>query len=461
MESSNPLSSQSALNISVDLDSLPTYQRYLELLIQAEDLFMEDEVIANYASASETNTNKNYRQPVEKILCDENLELSAAGEELKSFGVKESLSTYIFKLLASYTIKNSKRYSGSTEIRVEKIYRSLESNLPLIFVLLKSYEVPAACLENNYKTVIRSSLNYYRNNFFDLLLEDWSCWEDFRGRFTTFPPVGLSSLPGEHPNFRGRFTTSPYTCPADKNALHVFIRDLDKNLLHCLRNNEEISVWERIEGEISSAPCAVSFADKSLQLFAKGRGNVLLHTSYSDRCEPWKNLGGHIVSAPTACLTENGELHIFARGAKDDLMHIVRNSHGQWSDWESLAGGITSAPSCVTWGCNRVDVFARGKGNNLFHLYLSESECGLWENLGGCITSAPSATSRTANRLDVFARGSENQLLWRSWKGVCWSDWIELGGYLTSAPSATSVAPHSIDVFAKGSGDKLMFICNK
>ncbi|WP_139903714.1 hypothetical protein [Clostridium thermarum] len=470
MESSNPSSSQSAMNISFDYESLPAYQDYLEILVQTEHMFMEDEAALNVPSSSDVTsesgaaritTNINYGQSLEKILSDENHELSSACEKLKNMGVSEGLSTYMFKLLASYTIKNHKKYNGSTENKAEKIYDSLDSNLPILSLLMKSHKVPPYIYEKCFKTVIRSSLNYYRNNFFDLLLEDWTCWQELGGRFTTIPPLSLSSSPGQPSNIRGRFTTSPHICSTDKDTLHVFIRDSDKNLLHCLRNSEEFGEWERIEGQAASAPCAVSLDDKNLVLFAKGCGNVLLHRFYKDHWQPWTTMGGNIVSAPTACLTENGDLHIFARGRNNDLVHIVSDPEGLWSSWESLGGEINSAPSCVSWGGNRVDVFARGKGNNMYHIYLSDNQCGLWENLGGRLTSAPSATSRTASRLDVFARGSENQLLWRSWKGVCWSDWIDLGGYLTSAPSAASMEPHRIDVFAKGAGDKLIYISNK
>ena len=439
MESSNSPSSQFAKNICIKLDALPNHHQYLQQLLQAESLFMEDDSMISNSSTTDTNEFNNFRKPVEKILSDENSELSAVREELKSFGVKNETSLYIFKLLASYTIKNSKRFAGSTELKVTKLQESLEKDLPFVYSVLSNYAIPYAFQQNSFKTVIRCSLNHYRNNFFDLVLEDWSCWD----------------------RQSGLFSSAPYVSTDNNNKLHIFIRDKDKNLLHSFIENQQWNQWNIIPGPVASAPCAAQFDENHLELFVKGEDNTLLQRSFTGSWSPWRSLRGNIVSAPCECLCENGELHIFARGVKNDLVHIIRFPNGSFSSWESLGGELTSAPTSVSWGGDRIDVFARGTENRLYQLSFSNSKWGKWVNLGGFITSAPGASSRVTNRLDVFARGSSNQLLWRQWNGVNWGPWLDLGGYLTSAPASISQSPDRIDVFAKGAGNQLIYISNK
>lgn len=433
MESSNPLSSQSAMNISMKSGDVSEHRNYLQQLLQAEDLFIEDD------HSSDKNEYKSFRQPVEKILYDEKSELTNALNQLTNLGVKHSLSEYIFKLLASYTIKNNKRYSGSTNLRVDKIYNSLGGKLPLVFTALQGYEISSDILESSFKTVIQCTLINYRNKFFDLLLEDWSCWESLPGNFTSAPCLTLGN----------------------DSKLHLFVRSSDKNLFHNCISEGKWSEWKIVPGDISSAVCAVKTKNNNIQLIAKGKNNNLLIRSLEGYRDSWSNLDGDIISAPCQCLCENGELHIFARGKNNDLVHIVKDTKEQWSPWESLGGSLTSAPASVSWGGNRIDVFARGENNNLLHRYYYNLQWSPWENLGGNISSAPAVSSRTSNRLDIFARGSDNQLLWRIWNGVNWSSWIDLGGYLTSSPSSISVSPDRIDVFAKGVGNQLIYISNK
>ena len=439
MESSNFPSSQCAKNICIKLDALPNHYQYLQQLLQAESLFMEDDSVISHSSTTAIKESKDFRKPVEKLLYDENSELSAVCEELKSFGVKYETSLYIFKLLASYTIKNSKRFAGSTELRVNKIQESLEKEVPFIYSVLSSYKIPYNLLQDNFKAVIRCSLNHYRNNFYDLVLEDWSCWD----------------------RHGGYFSSAPYLSTDSNNKLHIFIRDKDKNILHNFIENHQLNQWNIIPGTVTSAPCAAQLGENHLELFAKGEADNLLQKTYTGSWSAWRNLGGNIISAPCECLCESGELHIFARGSKNDLLHITRFPNGSFSSWESLGGNLTSAPSCVTWGGDRIDVFARGAENSLCHLTFSKGKWSSWENLGGFITSAPGSSSRAANRLDVFARGSSNQLLWRQWTGVNWGPWLDLGGYLTSAPASISQGPDRIDVFAKGAGNQLVYISNK
>jgi hypothetical protein len=246
-----------------------------------------------------------------------------------------------------------------------------------------------------------------------------------------------------------------------EGRLDLFVRGTDGALYHRY-GWSAWSEWERLGGELTSAPAAVSWGPDRIDVFALGNDSALWHiwlngSTWSD----WESLDGNWTSAPAVLSAGVNSMNVFVRGKDDALWHIwwgwdESQSKWKWSSWGSFGEYLTSAPAAVSWGPGRIDVFARGKDNDLMHRPYVFPTWSDWESLGGVLTSAPTASSPHENCLHVFFRGENKDLCHIMGDGQQWGSWESLGGELTSAPTAVYCGSSRTDIFAKGADNTLV-----
>ena len=89
-----------------------------------------------------------------------------------------------------------------------------------------------------------------------------------------------------------------------------------------------------------------------------------------DRGMPWQRLGGNLASAPAAASWGQGRLDVFALGRDLNVYHLSSSDGITWQYWQRLGGPFSSAPAATSQGSGSIDLFARGQDLALDYLRL-------------------------------------------------------------------------------------------
>jgi hypothetical protein len=205
-------------------------------------------------------------------------------------------------------------------------------------------------------------------------------------------------------------------------------------------------------GTLTSAPAASSWGAGRVDVFARGTGNALIHTSNGGGT--WETVGGVLSAEPAAVSWSPGRLDVFVRGSDNALWHNAGDG-SRWFGWESLGGVLKTGPTVSSWSAGRLDIFATGSDNALWHKSWTGSGWGGWEALGGVTAASPAAVSWGPNRVDIFVQGSDNALWHKWWSGSGWGGWETLGGTLSWSPAVTSTGSAQLSIFTRGSDNAI------
>lgn len=208
-------------------------------------------------------------------------------------------------------------------------------------------------------------------------------------------------------------------------------RDDSRSARYEIEEKEAEKVVPAFFSEEDPAVAASSWSEGRLDLFVRGTDGALYHRSGDGSTwSEWERLGGELTSAPAAVSWDPGRIDVFALRNDNAVWHIWGDG-ATWSDWESLGGNWTSAPAVSSPGENVLDVFIRGEDNALYINRWDgrQSKWGGWQTLGGKLTSAPAAVYSGSSRTDVFAKGPGNTLVHKWWGAPKWdwNDFEEIG----------------------------------
>jgi hypothetical protein len=167
------------------------------------------------------------------------------------------------------------------------------------------------------------------------------------------------------------------------------------------------------------------------------------------------DLGGYLTSPPTVVQVGTGELDVFYRGRGNILWQRTRTSSGWHQPHELRQMGAVGVPRAVAQPNGVIDVFWAGTHDD--HLWHGQYSPGRgWtgpQNLGGSLSGSPYPVETAAGQVQVFWQGKDTHL-WHVVRrlGAPWSGAASLGmGRLGGAPHAVALANGQIDVFWRGS----------
>ena len=195
---------------------------------------------------------------------------------------------------------------------------------------------------------------------------------------------------------------------------------------------------------------AVARAPGDLVLFARGADGAVYVREGLDGS--WVSIGGDATSGPAAMVRPDGTMDVFVRGPGDAIWHTSRTRGGSWVAWESLGGVLISAPGATARvGTDTIDLFAAGTNQALYHREFNPRDgWSRWSSLGGAIAAAPSPVSRKTGWLDTYVRGTNATLYNKSYTNGSWTDFDDVDGQTLSAPSAVTRSYGNLDVFVRG-----------
>ena len=156
--------------------NLSTYDIYFKTLLEAEKHFNED--LTGITKESLT---------IEMALLNNSFHDTFS--KLYSYGINKKLTKYLFRLIATYTLKNETEFLGDTSEKTLNIFTSLRKSIPWIFTVLKGYKVPELLIDDTIKSVIKFCLIKLNRTSTTTTLDDWSPWEDLGGSLTSAPSV--------------------------------------------------------------------------------------------------------------------------------------------------------------------------------------------------------------------------------------------------------------------------------
>jgi hypothetical protein len=195
----------------------------------------------------------------------------------------------------------------------------------------------------------------------------WSSWISLGA-----PSVGASS--------------GPAICSYGPNRLDIFVRGGNDHLYQKTYTGTW-GPWIDIGGFLTSEPaCVAKMNSTTKRIDVVVRGNNLLmyiNTNINGSWIGWSQVGGtdSLTSGPGISSRSINTLDLFARGTNNQLLHNKYN--GSWSGWTSLGGFLTSSPDAVSWSSNRIDVVYRGSNLNIQQVYYNGVNWYGYFNLGG------------------------------------------------------------------------------
>ena len=170
--------------------------------------------------------------------------------------------------------------------------------------------------------------------------------------------------------------------------LDVFVRRGDGQLDQVWwdSSNPRWNVAERLGGELTSDPAAVSWGSDRADVFMRGVDGGVHHMYWDpplrqSSVRQWGSdaiggpsgrppLNGTIIGGPAVSSEGTNRLDVFVR-APDNQLYEKGWYGSAWVGWSGPRGApqtITSDPAAVSWGPGRVDVFARGPRGQLMHI---------------------------------------------------------------------------------------------
>ena len=207
--------------------------------------------------------------------------------------------------------------------------------------------------------------------------------------------------------------------------------------------------------------CAVAQAESRIDLFGRGKNDVLWHRTWSGSWGSWRSLGplpgagSFLPSDPAVVAHSDGRLDLIVRGSDRVVWH-KRYEQG-WSDWLrveddlELVGNLAMTRS----GPDQIDVFALRIGDlQVMQRHYDGTDWTAWEATGATSERSPAATSWAAGRLDLFLGLQAPDLfkpLHRWWDGAAWQD-EALDKVFFSDPAVASWDVNRLDLFQNYSG---------
>ena len=166
----------------------------------------------------------------------------------------------------------------------------------------------------------------------------------------------------------------------------------------------------------------------------------------------------HRPGRPVVVTRADGSLELFARGADDSLLHIQNDLQRNWSA-RSLSGALAGDPTAVLTTGQQLHVFARGRGSRLLHWRQDPADGLRVEPIdhGWRIGYDPVAAAGPDGSVGVFARGANDVLVrWWSDDGESWTDAEHLGGEARTNPAAVlRLGGEGPDVVVAGADSEL------
>jgi len=211
---------------------------------------------------------------------------------------------------------------------------------------------------------------------------------------------------------------------------------------------------------LAGAPSAAAVVDDNLAAVSRAPGDVLVFARGADGTlhvrtgidGTWSSTGKEITSGPSATVRPDGTVEVFARGIEDRIVHASMKG-STWSEWQTLDGTVTSAPAVgQRRGTGIVDLFVRSDDGRLHHrTWNADRTWSSYVSLGGDPVGAPSTASRLDNFIDVYVQGPGNGTFLRYFDGERWSEFLDYGRATLSSPGI--VAPpkaKNLHVFIRG-----------
>jgi hypothetical protein len=175
--------------------------------------------------------------------------------------------------------------------------------------------------------------------------------------------------------------------------IEVFVVDASGALSNIRQEapNGAWSGWNAFDAPpagLDDRPGLARSADGRIELFVRGRDNVLWHrwqlsVATGAAWSPWTSAGsagGGFLDHPDIAPSADGRLELFITGLDRNIWHIwqTRASNG-WSPWTShgsAGGGFAFAPALGKSSDGRLELFAVGEDGNLWHSWQTASSNG-------------------------------------------------------------------------------------
>jgi hypothetical protein len=207
--------------------------------------------------------------------------------------------------------------------------------------------------------------------------------------------------------------------------------------------------WTRTDlgGHLTSRPSVVQLSSGRLDVFYRGRGDVLRLLSLGDkrRRRTVSLPQMRQVGVPHAVAQPNGVIDVFWHGTHDDFLWHAQYSPGQgWRGPQDLQGPLRSEPYPVETQSGQVQVFWKGQYNHLWRVVRNPG--GRWsgpQDLGmRTLGGSPIAVPLPDGEIDVFWRGTAPHEIWSAFlrPGHRVVGPKRLGGVTTGMPWAVSAA---------------------
>ena len=256
---------------------------------------------------------------------------------------------------------------------------------------------------------------------------------------------------------------SIYAVAQGENRIDLFGRGRDDVLWHRVWDGRW-RVWRSLGtlpgtgvGSRPSDPVIVARSAGRLDLVVRGTDRVVWHRYYDQGWSDWLRVEGDLELEGNLAIALRGpdQIDVFALRIAD-LEVMQRHYNGtNWTAWEATGISSSRSPAAASWAADRLDLLLGRRAPDLFKpLHRWWNGAG-WQDepLDNTLFGNPALVSWGANRLDVFQ--NFNGHLWqKTWDGA-WQPWVDLDAALPAGfpalkyvPSVCSRGPGRLDGFA-------------
>jgi peptidoglycan/xylan/chitin deacetylase (PgdA/CDA1 family) len=240
----------------------------------------------------------------------------------------------------------------------------------------------------------------------------------------------------------------------------AFVRGTDRAVYVTTGTAAGFGGFRRIAADTVSAPAAVSWDGRRVDLFVLGTDRAIWHTStmVDANGQPttfvaWHSLGGVLTTAPAVASSAAGRLLVTARGT-DGLLWSRTWNGTAWSSWGNIQGAALSAPAVDTADAETYRVLVVGTDGVVWQRRISAggAPLGAWSSLGVRSHFAPAASATAgwarAVRAIAVSNGSGVRQIWGN------GSVLDIGGRVTSAVALVERGT-STSTFARGTDNAL------
>ncbi len=145
------------------------------------------------------------------------------------------------------------------------------------------------------------------------------------------------------------------------NRQHSFVRGGDNRIYYNTRTNGQTSPYQVLVSEFSyNDPAAVMPSTDRVDFFYRDQfGKLWQRFMVGALWYPRQEIPGVTYSSPDVVSRDIYSLDLFAKGAGNTLIH-KRSINGVWGSWINLGGNVSSGPGATTYASNaRMMVFVR------------------------------------------------------------------------------------------------------